>query len=111
VHTGALNWRAAPYYSFGDPLVYEDNPPSSLGSRYTIIFSTKATNARVVQHLYPCAGTRPWTFTPAGQHKGFWNVFGEREISGWWEAPERVQRVFERRGIDCPAASIPRRFF
>jgi hypothetical protein len=80
---------------------HEGRPPldSELGSRNRVVYISRDTNERVHQYVYPFARDEPMTHTPPGQTRGFWWVFGEREIRGWYEAPLPLVDLLIEKGL------------
>lgn len=100
--TGAHHYKAANFAASSGPVKHGDapGPDIDLGPRYEVMFFVwKDHDSRVRQYIYPFAASGPLTFTPPGQSRAFAHVFSEREISGWWRAPDELTRWFHRNGI------------
>lgn len=103
--TGAHHYKAANFAASSGPVEYDDapDPEVELGPRYEVVFFVwKERATRVTQYVYPFAASGPLTFTPSGQSRAFAHVFSEREIRGWWSAPNELTGWFRRHGIAAP---------
>jgi hypothetical protein len=104
--TGAHHYKAAVFAASSGPVEHDDDPGPEveLGPRYKVEFSVwKDDGIRVLQYLYPFATSGPVTFTPPGQGRAFARVFGEREISGWWSAPNELTKWLRENGVTTPS--------
>lgn len=103
--TGAHHYKGAVFAASSRPVEHDDDPGPEvrLGPRYKIeFFVWKDHGIRVLQYLYPFATSGPLTFTPSGQGRAFAHVLGEREISGWWSAPNELTAWLQQEGVAMP---------